>query len=133
MSTYQEREAARRARIDPLTRAKIAARAAEDAKRMRGDPNDLSRLTVGKWHWVDAAGRKWPGKVLAILEGVGAAVGLAELGTVQILPARQVGRRLSPRQLSDHLRREPVHRSWPSEDELADAMLTLNRAQKLDA
>jgi hypothetical protein len=128
VSTYQERERARRDRIDPLTRRKIAARAAEDAARVRGEPDDVSRLELGRWHWVSIAGKAWPGIVLAAVEGIGAAVGLAELGTVQVIPAVYVGRRLSGEELSNALRREPVRRSWPDGDELADSMLALNRA-----
>jgi hypothetical protein len=67
--------------------------------------------------------------VLAVVDGVGVAIGLADLGTVQVVPPADIGRRLTGAEMSDKLKREPVRRAWPDGDELADALLSLNRAK----
>lgn len=104
MSTFREREAARRARIDPLTRAKIDRRRAEDRA--------ARPLELDRWYWVDLNGTAWPGRLLDYVAPFGYVVGLAELGTTQIVGLKAIGDRLSAPELSDELRREPPGREW---------------------
>lgn len=109
-------------------------RAAEDARWIARH----RRPVVGKWHWVrqgvygatervppwaeslwTAADREsgsrpryGPARVLEDL-GDRWIVGWAGAGTTEIVGHERINRRLSPEEMSDHLRREPVRRVWP--------------------
>lgn len=126
-------------RLDPLTEAKIRRRCEEDAAVHRSARPDASRLALDKWYWVrigywnpeenppehaltllDAIDRATgqrpryhPAKVLEVTGPETVVVGYADIGLTENVNAERITRRLNPRELSDHLRREPVSRVWP--------------------
>lgn len=113
---------------------KIRRRVVEDARHHRRHRSPR----IGRWHWVrvgvygredrvpewarslwDAADtadgtrpRYHPAKALEADER-GVVVGYAELGTTERIQPDRLSRPLSPEEMSDHLRREPVGRIWP--------------------
>lgn len=126
---------------DELHRAKVRRRLLEDDQQRRAAAASTARLGLNAWHWVQIgswdpgeplpdwawaligevdrrAGRRprfVPGRVLR-LEEHRVLVGYAVAGTTQWVRPQLVGRRLSPAEMSDHLRREPVRRDWPDPD-----------------
>lgn len=126
-----------RRRLSALERDKIDRRVLEDTQQRRRSMGNVARITEDKWYWLrtghygdddrvpqkatalfDAVDRDrgskprfHPARVLEI-RGDQVAVGWAGYGVVEIVKPERLLRQLDGRELSDELRREPVHRDW---------------------